>query len=229
LWSKLHRPQAGPQFVRRPRLESRLDRGLDRWLVLVSAPAGSGKTTLVSQWLEAGDCPAAWLSLHERDGDLATFLRYLIAAVRTLFPDACPATWLLLRAPQLPPVEHLAVSLIHELGEVPQQFLLVLDDYHRVQSRPYGRRGSRGIDAPVDAPGPDYPRRPLVAAGRAARRAEMLELRAADLRSRRTSSGLFGNRWAWRWTRIADRPESAPRAGSPGCGWRRWRCATPAI
>jgi LuxR family maltose regulon positive regulatory protein len=104
-------------------------------LVLVSAPAGYGKTTLVGQWLEACGRPTAWLSLREEDSDLPTFLRYLIAAVRTLYPDACPETWALVRAPQVPPMAYLATILVNELGEVPQAFVLVLDDFHRVQSQ----------------------------------------------------------------------------------------------
>ena len=98
LRTKLHRPQVGPELIRRPRLESRLDQGLNGSLILVSAPAGFGKTTLVSQWLDMRGCPTAWLSLHERDSDLEAFLRYVIAAIRTVYADACPATWPLLNA-----------------------------------------------------------------------------------------------------------------------------------
>jgi LuxR family maltose regulon positive regulatory protein len=136
LRTKLHRPQVGQELVRRPRLEDRLDQDLDRKLTLVSAPAGFGKTTLVCQWLEACDRPAAWLSLDERDNDLTIFLRYLIAAIRTLDAEACPMTQSLLDSPQLPPVEYLTTSLINELDQVPQDFILVLDDYHRIQSQP---------------------------------------------------------------------------------------------
>lgn len=135
LRTKLYRPQVGPNLIRRPRLESRLNQGLDSKLILISAPAGFGKTTLVCQWLEASGRPAAWLSLHERDSNLEVFLRYLIAAIRTLYADVCPSTWALLDAPHLPSVDHLATSLVSELDEVSQDILLVLDDYHRVQSQ----------------------------------------------------------------------------------------------
>jgi LuxR family maltose regulon positive regulatory protein len=184
LWTKLSKPQVGPELVRRPRLESRLDRGLDRRLVLISAPAGFGKTTLVGQWLEACGRPAAWLSLHEGDGDLAIFLRYLIAAVRTLCTDACPETWSLLRAPQLPPVDHLATSLINELSEVPREFLLILDDYHRVQSqavhqlvRTLVESAPRSLQLVLITRADPPLALPALRAGR-----KMLELRADDLR-----------------------------------------------
>jgi LuxR family transcriptional regulator, maltose regulon positive regulatory protein len=134
--TKLYRPSLGAGLLRRPRLESRLEWGLDRNLILVSAPAGFGKTTLVVQWLEARGYPTAWLSLHEDDANLITFLHLLIAAIRTLHADACPTTWAMLEALQEPPAEELAISLVNELCQVSQDFLLVLDDYHRVKSRP---------------------------------------------------------------------------------------------
>ena len=133
--SDLYRPRLGAGLIRRPRLESRLDRGWDRRLILVSAPAGFGKTTLVVQWLEARRYPAAWVSLHEQAGNLVTFLHYLLAAIRTLHADACPKTWAMLELLQESPVEELANSLVNELCEVSPDFLLVLDDYHRIKSR----------------------------------------------------------------------------------------------
>jgi len=134
--TKLHRPRLVAGLLRRPRLESRLEWGLDHNLILVSAPAGFGKTTLVIQWLEARGYPAAWLSLHEDDANLITFLHLLIAAIRSLYADACPKTWAMLEALQEPPAEELAINLVNELCEVSPDFLLVLDDYHRVKSRP---------------------------------------------------------------------------------------------
>ncbi|MBK8050807.1 MAG: hypothetical protein IPK16_29105 [Anaerolineales bacterium] len=74
----------------RPDLLARLDAGLRRPLILLSAPAGFGKTTLLSQWLEQCATPSAWLSLDQGDNDLVEFLRYMIAAVRTLFPMPVP-------------------------------------------------------------------------------------------------------------------------------------------
>jgi LuxR family maltose regulon positive regulatory protein len=183
LRTKLHRPRIPAQLVRRPRLESRLNRGLDRGLVLVSAPAGFGKTTLVSQWLEACGCPAAWLSLREEDSDLPTFLLYLVSAIRTLYPGACPETWALVQAPQLPPMAYLATMLVNELGEVPQAFVFVLDDFHRVQSPPVHQFVETLVDSVprtlclvlITRVDPSLPL-PALRAGQ-----KMLELRSGDL------------------------------------------------
>jgi LuxR family maltose regulon positive regulatory protein len=126
--------------VPRPRLIERLDEGSQGPLTLVCAGAGYGKTTLVSAWIEslaarnqsATRQPVAWISLDERDSDLGLFLRYFIAGLRTMFVDACPATFSLLQATRQPPSEVLSATLINEIAVLPQDFILVLDDHHRV-------------------------------------------------------------------------------------------------
>src|SRR5260221_13400386 len=81
---KLYPPGLRPTGVSRPRLLERLNEGLHRNLTLISAPAGFGKTTLVSEWVEGIERPAAWLSLDEGDNDPARFLTYLVAALQTI-------------------------------------------------------------------------------------------------------------------------------------------------
>jgi len=132
LRTKLHRPPVVPDLVRRARLHELMDRGLHRPLTVVSAPAGYGKSMLVSRWLESRKEPRAWLSLDESDSDLHEFVGYLIAAVQTAYPDACADTLALLNAPILPPMQALAGSLINELDAIDEPFILVLDDYHRI-------------------------------------------------------------------------------------------------
>jgi len=137
LRTKLYRPPLTQDLVPRPRLLERLDRGRRRPLTLVSAPAGYGKTTLVSAWLqslaqETLSVPGAWLSLDEEDNDLVRFTTYLLAAVRTLFPDACPDTLALLQGATLPPLPVLARSLINELDALDASFVLALDDYRLI-------------------------------------------------------------------------------------------------
>src|ERR1700675_3473216 len=83
LATKLYIPPAPPRVVRRPRLIERLNEGLHRKLTLISAPAGFGKTTLVSEWVAGCGLPVAWLSLDEGDNDPARFLTYLVAALQT--------------------------------------------------------------------------------------------------------------------------------------------------
>jgi LuxR family maltose regulon positive regulatory protein len=102
--------------------------------VLVSAPAGYGKSMLVSHWIEARAEPCAWLSLDDTDSDVDVFLQYLLAAIEAIHPDACPNTRLLTRAAELPPMPVVANTLINELDAVTAPFFLVLDDYHQLAS-----------------------------------------------------------------------------------------------
>ena len=141
LQTKLQRPRVPRHFVPRPRLFERLDQGSQAPLTLVCAAAGYGKTTLVSSWIEGlptgrGEVtpplPAAWITLDERDSDLGLFLRYFTAALRTMFPDACADTISLLQATRQPPFDVLCATLINEIAALPQDFILVLDDYHLI-------------------------------------------------------------------------------------------------
>ena len=122
-------------LVHRPRLKEALDNGLDRPLILVAAPAGFGKSTLVSAWLETCDLPHAWISLDEADNDLGVFLAYVLAAVQTLFPDALPETRAFLTGISLPAVGVIARSLINELDGLEREVILVLDDYHVIREQ----------------------------------------------------------------------------------------------
>jgi LuxR family transcriptional regulator, maltose regulon positive regulatory protein len=110
----------------------RLNRGRHRPLTLISTPAGYGKTTLVSCWLESCDSPAGWVSLDKNDNDLRLFMHYFIAAIRGLFAGACRHTLNLLNVPDQPPMETLASSLLNELDRIEQPYIIVLDDYHLI-------------------------------------------------------------------------------------------------
>ncbi len=82
LQTKLYTPRLRPSLVPRPHLIAKLNKGLHRKLTLISAPAGFGKTTLVSEWIAGGERPFAWLSLDEQDSELTRFLIYFIAACK---------------------------------------------------------------------------------------------------------------------------------------------------
>ena len=121
VWTKLNPPRIAGDVVRRARIRERLERSLDRPLTLVCAPAGYGKTTLLSDWLAGSGYPYIWLSLDESDNDLVVFLNYFVAAIRTAYPQACTNTLGLLAAPELPPPTRLANALANDLEALPCQ------------------------------------------------------------------------------------------------------------
>ena len=132
LMTKLHCPPLPSDLVPRTALLERLEAGRNRPLTLVSAPAGYGKSVLLSSWLASSDWRGAWVSLDTDDSDLRRFLSYFLAAIHSVFPDACREIMGLLRAVDLPSVNRLAAILNHELNEITEPFILVLDDYHRI-------------------------------------------------------------------------------------------------
>ncbi|MFL5586976.1 MAG: LuxR C-terminal-related transcriptional regulator [Ktedonobacteraceae bacterium] len=136
LATKLYIPRLRPNVVSRPRLLERLNEGLYRKLTLISAPAGFGKTTLVSQWLAAGPRLTAWLSLDKGDSDPPLFLTYLVAALQTIAPTIGVGVLGALQSPQPPPTETILTALLNEITAIPDKFVLVLDDYHVIEAKP---------------------------------------------------------------------------------------------
>jgi LuxR family transcriptional regulator, maltose regulon positive regulatory protein len=128
--TKLYHPPVRPELVSRPHLMTRLDEGCNGKLTVVSAPAGYGKTTLVSAWAAACKCPVAWLSLDEEDNDPARFLTYVVAAVQTIAPNLGQDILSVLQSAQPPAIVNLLPGLINQLDDMRAQFVLVLDDYH---------------------------------------------------------------------------------------------------
>ncbi len=132
--TKLFVPQAGEETVARPRLRQLLSDGAGTRLVLVSAPAGSGKTTLVADWLREWGGPSGWVSLDPIDDDPLTFLRYLTEALEGMAKGGGERTRILLGLTPPPPAELLVGTLLAELTESGAQGVLVLDDYHVLSS-----------------------------------------------------------------------------------------------
>jgi LuxR family maltose regulon positive regulatory protein len=128
--TKLHKPSLGQHWVPRPRLLEQLEQGRERPATLICGPAGYGKSTLVGHWLETSELPSCWLSLDNRDNELRRFLTNTLLAIKTAFPDACPKISALVESPNLPPIQTLATTLINELEQSDERFILVLDDYH---------------------------------------------------------------------------------------------------
>jgi LuxR family maltose regulon positive regulatory protein len=134
LATKLFIPPVGTTVVPRPHLIERLDECLTRKLTLVSAPAGFGKTALLSEWARQREIPAAWLSLDDSDNDAARFLAYVVAAVNTLSPAIDHTILSELHLPQPQSVEQLLHLLVNQLAGINNHFVLILDDYHVIQT-----------------------------------------------------------------------------------------------
>lgn len=136
LTTKLYIPPARPGLVARPRLIERLRSALSCTLTLISAPAGFGKTTLVSEWIRQNDpsIPTAWLSLDEGDNDPVRFWDYFIAALKTLHPATGERSLALLHSTPPPPIESVLTTLSNDLTAISEDFAFVLDDYHFIKS-----------------------------------------------------------------------------------------------
>src|SRR3982074_553861 len=114
LATKLFIPPPRSSVIHRPHLVERLNNGLDRKLTLISAPAGFGKTTLVSEWLASCHRQVAWLSLDEGDSDPIRFLTYLVAALQTIAANIGEKVLGVLQSPQPPPTETILTALLNE-------------------------------------------------------------------------------------------------------------------
>ncbi len=136
LATKLYLPPLRPDVVSRPRLLERLNGGLHRKLTLIAAPAGFGKTTLLSAWVAGCDRQVAWLSLDKGDSDPTLFLTYLVAALQTIAPDMGVGVLGVLQSPQPPPLASILTALLNEITTIPDHFVLVLDDYHVIDAQP---------------------------------------------------------------------------------------------
>ena len=134
---KLYVPKLRRGMVARPRLSERLVRGAESKLTLISAPAGFGKTTLLAEWLAAPPTDGrsvAWLSLDPSDNQPALFWTYLITALQTAAPGIGAGALSLLQGPQPAPTEAVLSTLLNELGAMPHDVVLVLNDYHVVDA-----------------------------------------------------------------------------------------------
>jgi len=142
LITKLNVPPARPSLVPRQRLIERLQASLSFNLVLVSAPAGSGKTTILSEWAHCSQpqVGVAWISLDEGDNDPVRFWGYFVAALKTLQPATGDRALALLHSPQPSPIESVLMTLINDIAAIPGDFTVVLDDYHFIKT-PYIHAG----------------------------------------------------------------------------------------
>ena len=133
LQSKLKRPPVSFHYVLRTKIIHEFEKNIVRPLSIVSAGAGYGKSVAVSQWLEQTKFLYSWISLDEEHNDFRTFLFYLIASIEKVFPGLLKKSKDLAVALKLPPDKELIDSLINELCEIDDYFILVLDDYHLIK------------------------------------------------------------------------------------------------
>lgn len=186
LATKLYIPPPRPNIVLRPRLIERLNQGLSSGckLTLISASAGFGKTTLVSEWVAGCKRPVAWLSLDAGDNDPARFISYLVKALQTIKAGIGDGLLAALQSPQPLQIETFLITLLNEISGIPEHFLLVLDDYHLIDSQPV----DQSLAFLIEHQPPQMhlliatredPSLPLA---RLRARSQLTELRAADLR-----------------------------------------------
>lgn len=195
---KLYAPRWRPGLVRRQRLMERLDQAVECKLMLVSAPAGFGKTTLLAEWLKAGtseERPAAWVSLSQSESDPTLFWSYVISALRKVHGGVGESALSWIQSPQPPPIEAVLGTLLNEIGTIADGSVLVLDDYHLIDSQAV----HDGVALLLDHLPPQMqlvivsradPPLPL---SRLRGRGELAELRAADLRFRADEAAGFLN------------------------------------
>jgi LuxR family maltose regulon positive regulatory protein len=187
LETKLYVPRPRRGLVARPRLSERLGRGAESKLTLISAPAGFGKTTLLAEWLAAspaGRHSVAWLSLDHGDNQPELFWIYVITALGAAAPGVGVSALASLQWPEPSPIETVLATLLNDLIGVPNEIVLVLDDYHVIDSHEV----HEGVAFLLEHLPPQIhlviatradPPLPL---GRLRARGELVEVRAADLR-----------------------------------------------
>ena len=196
LTTKLYVSPPPASIVRRPYLTEQLNKGLDCKLTLISAPAGSGKTTLASEWVSNCVRPVAWLSLEKSDSDTARFYTYLIAALQTIHAHLGTTSLNLIRSPQPSSSTAILTPLLNEIASLNQRFVLVLDDYHALDSPAI----DEAVTFLIEHMPPtmhlvittrEDPQLPL---SRLRARGQMTEIRSSDLRFNSTEAAEFLNR-----------------------------------
>lgn len=133
LQTKLFIPHTHTPLVERPRLTESIAAGKNRKLILICAPAGFGKTSLVYQWIQQENPCIAWYALDEEDSKPERFFRYFIAALQTLDDQLNTALMPFVQSQTIPPPERLIPLLINHLVSLPTDSYVVLDDYHLIQ------------------------------------------------------------------------------------------------
>jgi len=201
LATKLYIPPPRPKVVPRPRLIERLNEGLHRKLTLISAPVGYGKTTMLSEWIPQSERCVTWVSLDDGDNDPVRFWAYFIAALQMLDAEIGRNALALMRTPRLPSFEAILTTLLNEIAAFPEDFALVLDDYHVMDAKPVD--ASTSVDDALTFLLEHLPPHmhlvvttredPNLPLARLRARDQLTEIRAADLRFTPGEAAVFLN------------------------------------
>lgn len=193
--TKLHLPELRPRLVSRQAILSAISASLrdGRKLTLISAPAGFGKTTLARAWVDSSRLPVVWLSLDETDSNPERFLSYLVAALQRIIAGIGADLLRALDMPQAPAPDILLDSLLNELAISEESFVLVLDDYHLVDSKPVDELLAVLVEhMPACMHLVIITREdPALPLARLRARNQLTEIRAADLRFSETEAAEF--------------------------------------
>lgn len=184
LATKLFIPRLRKNLVSRPRLVGQLNAGLDKKLILIAAPAGFGKTTLLAEWIQQSPKHVAWVSLDNNDNDPIRFWVYFITALKKLREDLGKSALAFLQSPQPPPIPSIITTLINDLTSFPDDIWIILDDFHLIKSQEILETFTFLLDYLSEQVGVILTARadPLLPLSRLRARAQLLELRANDLR-----------------------------------------------
>jgi LuxR family transcriptional regulator, maltose regulon positive regulatory protein len=197
LTTKLYLPKTRPDHIPRPRLIEALNSGSSRKLTLISAPAGFGKSTLLSAWINQIENrnQIAWLSLDHGDNDLVRFLSFFIAALQTIESDVAEGTLIAMQSAEAINLEALLTNLINEIAEISDDVILILDDYHVIEFHPIDQALSFLLDHLPDHMHLVIASRidPSIPLARLRARGQMVEIRADDLRFSFDEANLFLN------------------------------------
>ena len=193
LGTKLFIPRPRKNLVSRPHLVERLNAGLDRKLTLIAAPAGFGKTTLLSEWIPQSPRCVTWLSLDEADNDSTRFWAYFITSLQGLRPQLGESVLALLQSLQASPIPSILTALINDVSAFPDAFAIVLDDYHVIELQPIHEALTFLIAHMPDNMHLIITTRidPPLPLARLRARDKLTEIRANDLRFTADETGLF--------------------------------------
>ncbi len=135
LKTKLNKPNPTSKLILRKKLLDTLESGKQKKLTLISAPAGYGKSVLVSQWIDHCDLQYSWYSLDISDNDINTFLRYTIAGIRSVYKDVGVEAEKLMETNSNPTYETIATQIINDLYDIQERFHIIFDDYHIIENQ----------------------------------------------------------------------------------------------